>query len=302
MYIGRFAPTPSGSLHFGSIVTAIASYLDAKAHQGKWLVKIDDIDQPRVLKGAENSILNSLELLGLEWDEKPSHQSERIEFYQYYLEALKENGHLYLCSCSRKTIYASGKNGLDGIIYNGACRNMENKDSKKNAYRVKVNNALLMIEDLVQGKIKQNLANDIGDFIVKRSDQIFAYQFAVVVDNYLDKITHLCRGNDLINSLHRQWYLHRLLSFTFPISLHIPLAYMHQKKLSKGHGDKISIKGNETALWVEALKFLGQPILPEYASSNIKEIIPEAIKKWSINHIPKSTSIEVVENIHTKLY
>ena len=299
MYIGRFAPTPSGPLHFGSVVTAIASYLDAKAHQGKWLVKIDDIDQPRVAKGSENSILKSLELLGLEWDDKLSHQSERIEFYQYYLETLKENGHIYLCSCSRKTIHASGKNGLDGIIYNGACRNMGHTDSMKNAYRVKVNNSLLMIEDLVQGKIKQKLANDIGDFIIQRSDQIFAYQFAVVVDNYLDKLTHLCRGNDLINSLTRQRYLHQLLGFTFPISLHIPLASMHQKKLSKGHGDKISIKGNETALWLEALKFLGQPILPEYASSNIKEIIPEAIKKWSINHIPKSTSIEVVENIHT---
>ena len=299
MYIGRFAPTPSGPLHFGSIVTAIASYLDAKSHQGKWLVKIDDIDRPRVLKGAENSILNSLELLGLEWDEKPSHQSERIEFYQYYLEVLKENGHLYLCSCSRKTIHALGKNGLDGIIYNGACRNMGHTDSMKNAYRVKVNNSFLMIEDLVQGKIKQNLANDIGDFIIKRSDQIFAYQFAVVVDNYLDKLTHVCRGNDLINSLPRQQYLHQLLGFTFPISLHIPVASKHQKKLSKGHGDKILIKGNETALWLEALKFLGQPILPEYASSNINEIIPEAIKKWSINHIPKSTSIEVGENIHT---
>ena len=299
MYIGRFAPTPSGPLHFGSVVTAIASYLDAKAHQGKWLVKIDDIDQPRVTKGAENSILKSLELLGLEWDDQPLHQSERIEFYQYYLETLKESGHLYLCSCSRKTIHALGKNGLDGIIYNGACRNVGHTDSMKNAYRVKVNNSLLMIEDQVQGKIKQNLANDIGDFIVKRSDQIFAYQFAVVVDNYLDKITHLCRGHDLINSLPRQWYLHRLLSFTFPISLHIPLAYMQQKKLSKGHGDKISIQGNETALWVEALKFLGQPILPEYASSNIKEIIPQAIKKWSVNFIPKSTSIEVDAYIHT---
>ena len=299
MYIGRFAPTPSGPLHFGSIVTAIVSYLDAKSHQGKWLVKIDDIDQPRVAKGAENSILKSLELLGLEWDEKPSHQSERIEFYQYYLEVLKENGHLYLCNCSRKTIHASGKNGLDGIIYNGACRNLGYIDSMKNAYRVKVNNSLLIIEDLVQGKIKQKLANDIGDFIVKRSDQIFAYQFAVVVDNYLDKLTYLCRGNDLINSLPRQRYLHQLLGFTFPISLHIPLASMHQKKLSKGHGDKISIKGNESALWVEALKFLGQPILPEYASSNVKEIIPEAIKKWSINHIPKSTSIEVDAHIHT---
>ena len=299
MYIGRFAPTPSGPLHFGSVVTAIASYLDAKAHQGKWLVKIDDIDQPRVAKGAENSILKSLELLGLEWDEKPSHQSERIEFYQYYLEVLKENGHLYLCSCSRKTIHASGKNGLDGIIYNGACRNMGHTDSMKNAYRVKVNNSLLMIEDLVQGKIKQKLANDIGDFIVKRSDQIFAYQFAVVIDNYLDKLTHVCRGNDLINSLPRQQYLHQLLGFPFPISLHIPLASMHQKKLSKGHGDKISIQDNETALWIEVLKFLGQPILPEYASSNVKEIIPEAIKKWSINHIPKSTSIEVDAHIHT---
>ena len=299
MYIGRFAPTPSGSLHFGSIVTAIASYLDAKAHQGKWLVKIDDIDQLRVLKGAENSILNSLELLGLEWDEKPSHQSERIESYRYYLDILKKNSHLYLCSCSRKTVHALGKKSLDGIIYNGACRNKGHTDFMKNAYRVKVNNSPLVIEDLIQGKIKQNLANDIGDFIVRRSDQIFAYQFAVVIDNYIDKLTHVCRGNDLINSLPRQQYLHQLLGFTFPISLHIPLAYMHQKKLSKGHGDKISIKGNETALWVEALKFLGQPILPEYASSNIKEIIPQAIKKWSVNFIPKSTSIEVDAYIHT---
>ena len=120
-----------------------------------------------------------------------------------------------------------------------------------------------------------------------------------MIDNYLDKLTHVFRGNDLINSLPRQQYLHQLLGFTFPISLHIPVASKHQKKLSKGHGDKKLIKGTESALWLEALKFLGQPILPEYASSNIKEIIPEAIKKWSINHIPKSTSIEVVENIHT---
>ena len=299
MYIGRFAPTPSGPLHFGSIVTAIASYLDAKAHRGKWLVKIDDIDKPRVLKVAENSILQSLELLGLNWDGKLSHQSERIESYQYYLDVLNKKDHLYLCSCSRKTIQASGKNGLDGIIYNGACRNKVHTDFFKNAYRVKVNNSLLVLKDQIQGKIKQNLAKDIGDFIVKRSDQIFAYQFAVVIDNYLDKITHICRGNDLINSLPRQQYLHQLLSFNFPISLHIPKATKNQKKLSKGHGDRLSIKGNESALWVEALKFLGQPIEDEFISLNVKEIIPEAIKNWSVDYIPKSTSIEVVGNIHT---
>ena len=299
MYIGRFAPTPSGPLHFGSIVTAIASYLDAKAHQGKWLVKIDDIDRPRVVKGAENSILRSLELLGLEWDGDPSYQSERIKSYQYYLDVLKRKGHLYLCSCSRKTIHALGKSGKDGIIYNGACRKKKHTDLMKNAYRVKVNNSLLVTEDQVQGKIKQNLANDIGDFIIQRSDQIFAYQFAVVVDNYLDQITHICRGNDLINSLSRQQYLHQLLGFSFPISFHIPAATKYQKKLSKGHGDNISIQGNESALWLEALKFLGQPTQPEYASLNIKKIIPEAIKKWSVNHIPKSTSIEVDEHIHT---
>ena len=298
MYIGRFAPTPSGSLHFGSIVTAIASYLDAKAHQGKWLVKIDDIDGTRVLKGAENSILNSLELLGLEWDEKPSHQSERIESYRYYLDILKKNSHLYLCSCSRKTVHALGKKSLDGIIYNGACRNKGHTDFMKNAYRVKVNNSPLVIEDLIQGKIKQNLANDIGDFIVRRSDQIFAYQFAVVIDNYIDKLTHVCRGNDLINSLPRQQYLHQLLGFTFPISLHIPVATKQQKKLSKGHGDNLSIQDNESALWLEALKFLGQPIQPEYSTLSTKEIISEAIKKWSVNYIPKTTLIEVDAHIH----
>jgi glutamyl-Q tRNA(Asp) synthetase len=298
MYIGRFAPTPSGPLHFGSIVTAIASYLDAKSHEGKWLVKIDDLDQPRVARGAENSILKSLELLGLEWDEKPSHQSERIESYQYYLDVLSKNNHLYLCNCSRKTINESGKNGLDGIIYNGACREKRHKDFISNAHRVKVNNSPLEMEDQVQGKFKQNLANDIGDFIVKRSDQIFAYQFAVVIDNYLDKLTHICRGNDLINSLSRQQYLHQLLGFTFPISLHIPVATKCQKKLSKDHGDTLLIQGNESAIWVGALKFLGQPMQDEFISLNVKEIIPEAIKNWSVNHIPRSNSIEVVGHTH----
>tara|TARA_B100000035_G_scaffold167929_1_gene143337 strand:- start:33657 stop:34556 length:900 start_codon:yes stop_codon:yes gene_type:complete len=299
MYIGRFAPTPSGPLHFGSIVTAIASYLDTKAHQGKWLVKIDDIDQPRVAKGAENSILKSLELLGLEWDGTPSRQSERIESYEYYLDVLKKNGNLYLCSCSKKTIQTSGRLGVDGIIYNGACRNKKHTDFAKKAYRVKVNNSLLVLDDQIQGKIKQDLANDIGDFIVKRSDQIFSYQFAVVVDNYLDKLTHVCRGYDLIYSFPRQHYLHQLLNFKSPIPLHVPLATKQQKKLSKGYRDNISTQGNESALWVEALKFLGQPIEPEYVSLNTKEIIPEAIKNWSVNYIPQSTSIEVAGHIRT---
>lgn len=299
MYIGRFAPTPSGPLHFGSIVTAIASYLDARSHQGKWLVKIDDIDLPRVARGAEYSILNTLESLGLEWDGAPYHQSKRIEIYQHYLDVLQNNTLLYVCDCSRKDINASGKYGVDGIVYNGACRTKRHTDYINNAYRVKVNNSLLVLEDEIQGKIEQNLALDVGDFIIKRSDQIFAYQFTVVVDNHLDQLTHVCRGYDLIHSLPRQHYLHQLLGFNSPVSFHIPLATKNQKKLSKGYGDNISVGGNEGALWIEALKFLGQPIKHEFSALNIKDIIPEAIKNWSVNHIPKSTSVEVVENIHT---
>lgn len=302
MYTGRFAPTASGLLHFGSIVTAIASYLDAKTNHGKWLVKIDDIDQPRVSGQSEHSILFDLEHLGLQWDGKVIHQSNRLDQYQYYLDELKRKDYLYLCDCSRKIIYENGKNGVDGIIYNGLCKNKNIDNPKKNSLRIKVKDNLIIHKDQIQGVIKQNLAEDIGDFILKRSDQIFAYQFTVVIDNYLDKVTHVCRGYDLINSLFRQYYLHEILGFKFPKTLHIPIATVNQKKLSKGHGDNILVKGNEKNIWINALKFLGQPILESYSSMSLQEIIDDAIANWSIKYVSKSKSIEVDEHIHTLQY
>ena len=299
MYIGRFAPTPSGPLHFGSIVTAIASFLDAKFHRGKWLLKIDDLDHPRIAKGAENSILKALENLGLKWDGEIIHQSQRIDSYQYYLDQLQKDDLLYKCNCSRKNICMSGKIGLDGIIYDGTCRQKLNVNKKNISYRIKVNDVSISLEDKIQGKIKQNLTQDIGDFIVRRSDQIFAYQFAVSIDNQLDKITHLCRGYDLINSLHRQYYLHKLLNFNFPISIHIPTITKNQKKLSKGHGNTIQINRNESLIWINALEFLGQPIDDYKAKMSVEEILQEALVRWSLKSIPKLPSLGVVEHIHT---
>jgi len=299
MYVGRFAPTPSGPLHFGSIVTAIASFLDAKSNGGKWLVKIDDIDQPRVMKGADIKILNSLEKLHLYWDMSVIYQSQRIKEYKNQLECLKKFNMAYSCQCSRKDILESSIAGIDGFIYPGICREKEIEFSDQVAYRVKVNSELIIVKDLIQGLVKQDLSKDIGDFIIKRSDGLFAYQFAVVVNNHLDAVTNIIRGTDLIQSTPRQVYLHQLLKFDIPEFCHIPVATKHQKKISKSYGDEIIVKGNEVAIWLKCLAFLNQPIEKFSNSMNLEEIIHEAIKLWTKSLIKPLNVIEIGDNIHT---
>jgi len=260
MYIGRFAPTPSGPLHIGSMVTAIASFLDAKSNEGKWLVKIDDIDQTRVIKGSDSSILNSLERLHLYWDMPVVYQNRRKNEYQNQIEHLKKLNMTYSCECSRRDIIKLALKGSDGFIYPGICREKKIEFSDQLAHRIKVKGALISTEDYIQGLVKQDLSKDIGDFIIKRSDGLFAYQFAVVVDNHLDGITNIIRGSDLIQSLPRQVYLHKLLNFDIPEFCHIPIATKFQKKISKSCGDEIIVKGNEISIWLKCLTFLNQPM------------------------------------------
>jgi|TARA_B110000259_G_C13979727_1_gene388139 glutamyl-Q tRNA(Asp) synthetase len=298
MYIGRFAPTPSGPLHFGSIVTAIASFLDAKSNQGKWLVKIDDIDQPRIRKGAELQILNSLEKLGLIWDGDVIHQSERKEHYQSYVNDLKEKGLLYNCRCTRKTVNGSSATGADGSIYNGTCREKYYKEEQGASLRIKVVDKTISIADDIQGAISQNLSSEIGDFIVKRSDNIFSYQLSVAVDNHLDNITHIVRGYDLLNSLPRQYYLHEVMGFNFPKSSHIPIVTLKGRKLSKGYGDSASIQNCERLVWINALTFLGQPTKDYELIMNIDEIISQAIINWSAKRVMRSSEKEIDGHIH----
>lgn len=299
MYIGRFAPTPSGPLHFGSIVTAIASFLDAKSNKGKWFVKIDDIDQPRVIKGADVSILNNLERLYLYWDMPVVYQSQRINEYQNHIDRLKKFNMTYSCECSRKDILNASISGNDGFIYPGICREKKIEFDDRFSHRVKVKDKLVIIKDYIQGSVRQNLSKDIGDFVIKRSDGLFAYQFTVVVDNYLDSVSNVIRGSDLIQSLPRQVYLHQLLKFDIPEFCHIPIATSHQKKISKSSGANIVIKGNEIAIWLNCLAFLNQPMEKFSNLMSLEEIVHEAIRHWSKDLIKPLHEIEIDDSIHT---
>ncbi len=299
MYIGRFAPTPSGPLHFGSIVTAIASFLDAKSNGGKWFVKIDDIDQLRIMIGSDISILNSLDRLHLYWDLPVVYQSHRIKEYKNQLERLKKMNKTYSCECRRRDILKLAIKGVDGFIYPGICRKKKIEFSDKKANRVIVNNKLIATEDFIHGIVKQNLSKDIGDFIIKRSDGLFSYQLAVVVDNHLDAVTNIVRGYDLIQSIPRQVYLHQLLNFDIPEFCHIPVATKLQKKISKSYGDKIIIKGNEIAIWLKCLEFLNQPMEKFSNLMSLEEIIHEATIYWSKSLIKPLCEIEIGDNIHT---
>ena len=210
MYIGRFAPSPTGPMHFGSLITAVASYLDAKHQHGIWKVRIEDLDQPRTVKGSDKTILDTLHQHGFHWDDEVIYQSHRLDIYQSFLSKLNEKKITYYCECSRKEIADSAITGIDGMIYPGTCRN-KILDSNHHALRVKVEDLFIEFEDKIQGGIKQNILKEFGDFILKRSDGIYAYQLAVVIDDALQNINTIIRGSDLIDSSSRQIYLQKIL-------------------------------------------------------------------------------------------
>ncbi|MBT4570769.1 MAG: tRNA glutamyl-Q(34) synthetase GluQRS [Nitrosomonadales bacterium] len=293
MYIGRFAPTPSGDLHFGSLVTAIASFLDARKNNGKWLLKIDDLDRPRVITNSVQSILKTLESLNLFWDSTESYQSQRLEAYEFYFEKLLKINQTYKCNCSRRYLINNSKLGVDGQIYPGFCKKKSLRNLDSFATRIIVNEFLVVIEDQIQGLISQNLSKEIGDFIIKRNDGQFSYQFAISIDNKLDNVTNIVRGADLLTSTPRQVYLQNLLDFNIPKFSHIPIATIDKKKISKSNDDKILIKGNQKDVWVKALRFLNQPISKNASQMNLDEIIESAINNWTISKVRALHSIEI---------
>ena len=305
MYIGRFAPTPSGPLHFGSIITALASYLDAKNNNGLWKIRIDDVDSPRVMKGAELSILNTLENLGLFWDGEISRQSENIKEYKKILEILNKKNLTYNCECSRKQITISNPSAVDEPIYNNHCRNKQNQSSNKSAVRLISNYELTNFIDKTQGSQSHNINNPIGDFIIKRSDQLYAYQLAVVIDDELQSITNVVRGTDLLSSTIRQKYINNILNFSEKIYMHIPIAKINNQKLSKGNGDKLNTN-NLSLILIESLKFLKQKIQKGIEDASPREILKYAVKNWDATPLQKIKNIElssnqrlIVDNAHT---
>lgn len=231
VYRGRFAPTPSGPLHLGSLLTALASFLDARAHLGQWLVRIDDVDPYRARRGADDRILFSLEALGLGWDGPVVRQSQRLERYRNAIATLAERGLIYGCICSRKTLADPSNPG----IYPGTCRKrppVAQPDGQ--ALRLLVPDKTILFEDRVQGPVVQNLAREVGDFILFRRDQAFAYHLATAVDDADQGITDIVRGHDLLESTPRQIHLQNLLALPTPRYAHAPiLVDASGRKLSK---------------------------------------------------------------------
>jgi glutamyl-Q tRNA(Asp) synthetase len=292
-YRGRFAPSPTGPLHFGSLVAAVGSYIDARAHAGEWLVRIEDVDAPRTVPGATDEILRTLEALGLEWDGPVVRQGERTERYRAALDQLVEAGAVFPCACTRREIADSAIAGVDGAhVYPGTCRDGVAPGRVPRAQRVRVDAAVVAFEDAVQGTLRQALGRDVGDFVVLRADGCFAYQLAVVVDDGAQGITTVVRGADLLDSTPRQILLQRLLGLPTPAYLHLPVATtVAGEKLSKqAFAPPIDLARPGEAL-AGALRFLGQPV-PEPGAAP-RELLEIAVAHWDRARIPRARAIAV---------
>ncbi|HJN49932.1 MAG: tRNA glutamyl-Q(34) synthetase GluQRS [Pseudomonadales bacterium] len=293
VYVGRFAPSPTGPLHFGSLVSALASYLDARSHGGVWLVRMEDLDPPRNSRKAADQILQALSDFGLTWDGEVLYQSRRLDSYASSLHTLAEENLLYACSCSRKK---SGK------IYPGFCRDkpqakpLDADGAEKgtpHAMRVRVPDREITFTDLIQGDQRQHLSKQVGDFILKRKDGLFAYQLAVVVDDAYQQITHVVRGSDLLDSTPRQIYLHELLHST-------PIRYAHHPVIANAQGNKLSKQTFATALdsrapqrtLTAALEALNlNPPEPFLRSTSVDSILQWAIANWRLGAVPSRKTI-----------
>ncbi|MCE9633126.1 MAG: tRNA glutamyl-Q(34) synthetase GluQRS [Methylophilales bacterium] len=284
MVTGRFAPSPTGPLHFGSLVAATASYLETKTQRGQWLVRIEDLDPPREQIGAIADILQTLETFGFEWDGEVMWQSERHEAYEAALAQLKSHGLLYRCTCSRKEIADSAIEGIEGAVYPGTCRHAQHQSG---AWRVVTSDDAIGFDDAIQGRQSQNLSHDLGDFVLKRADGLYAYQLAVVVDDAEQGITQIVRGADLLSSTPRQIYLQRLLKLSTPHYAHVPIAVNAQgEKLSKQTlAQPLNAKNPGPDLW-QALDFLGQHPPARLRDESLETLWHWAKAHWVLAHVP----------------
>lgn len=276
-YIGRFAPSPTGPLHFGSLLTAVASYCDAKANHGKWLVRIEDTDIPRIYPNGETHILSCIDAFQFEPDAEIIFQKDRLTIYEQVLDQLKQQHAIYACQCTRKML---GSNH----IYAGTCRDL-NLDFAEQAIRLKVDDLLICFEDRLQGRQCSNLKDDLGDFVLKRRDGIISYQLAVVVDDYLQGITHVVRGADLLDNTARQIWLGSILNYPSLSYMHLPLAMNDQgQKLSKQNLAQALDVSKASELLQQALLALGQP---NVELNQPRIMLQQAVQQWDVNLIPK---------------
>lgn len=291
IYRGRFAPTPSGPLHFGSLIAALGSYLDARSAGGEWLLRIEDIDTPRVMRGAVEQILRQLEGFGLVWDGPVLYQSQCFEFYEAALAELKDKGWLYPCNCTRTQINALARQGVEGPVYPGTCRQQLNNPADSFAWRLRTPSEAITCHDRLGGDTAFQLDQDMGDFVLKRADGIYAYQLAVVVDDARQGINQIVRGADLWLSTPRQRWLQECLDLPITQYLHLPLVLNTEgEKLSKQTLAPALDPHSAASLLVDALQFLGQKPPADLAQETVPVILDWAIQHWQINLIPRQSS------------
>ena len=284
---GRFAPSPTGPLHFGSLVAALGSFLEARCRGGEWLVRIEDVDRPRTVPGAADAILRILERCGLGWDGPVVYQSQRTDAYQAALDRLLNRGLAYPCTCTRRELATQPRASDGSPIYPGHCRSGVRNPDRPHAIRLRVDDAPLTFHDAIQGDYRQCLETEVGDFVIRRANGLFAYQLAVVVDDAAQGITQVVRGSDLLDSTPRQLYVQRLLGVAAPEYAHLPIVVdRHGDKLSKQTGAKpLDENDPGPALW-NALRFLGQSPLLELADAPAAEIIAWALAHWRLANVP----------------
>jgi len=295
-YRGRFAPSPTGPLHFGSLIAALASCLEARCRSGEWLLRIEDVDTPRNVPGAADAILRTLEAFGFVWDGPLLYQSRRVAAYEAALDVLRGQGLLYPCACSRSEIAAAAsRTAVDGgAVYPGTCRDGLRPGAEARAWRLRVDDAVVVFEDRLQGIVEQRLAEQVGDFVLRRADGIHAYQLAVVVDDASQGITDIVRGADLLASTPRQLWLQQCLGYPRPGYAHLPVATNPAgEKWSKQTLAPALAAGKAAAELVRALRFLGQPAPAELAAAPVAEVWDWALANWSFATIPRVPAISV---------
>jgi len=282
-YVGRFAPSPTGPLHFGSLVAAAASFLQARSKNGRWLLRIEDIDPPREQPGANESILRALDHYGFQWDGSVIYQSASHEAHKDALQSLIDQSLAYPCKCSRRDL-ANAARGPLGIVYPGTCR--DSKDLIDAAVRLRTNNTEIGFQDALQGRFAQQLESESGDFVVRRRDGLTAYHLAVVVDDEIQGITEVVRGIDLLDSTPRQIWLQRLLQYQTPDYVHIPvITHEDGSKLSKLTGANGISLNSATKTLCAALAVLGQNPPRELAYASISDVWSWASESWQIEQL-----------------
>ena len=287
-YRGRFAPSPTGPLHFGSLVAATGSFLEARSRGGEWLLRMEDVDAPRCSAAAADEILHALDAFGFAWDGEVVWQGRREAAYAAALDRLRAAQRVFPCACTRRELSDSAIAPDGAAIYPGTCRKGLSPGREARAWRLRVDEARVAFDDAIQGRIESDLAREAGDFVLLRADGLHAYQLAVVVDDAEAGITHVVRGADLLTSTARQIYLQRCLELPTPSYAHLPVAV-------NAAGEKLSKQTRARPLDVTrpvselsaALAFLGQCPPAELATATLPELWRWAVANWRLDRVPR---------------